>query len=1334
MKLFLSAVFFCFIPTLIWSQQFSKRSDLGDLAVLTNTTGIAVADYDGDHDLDIFVVAKKDYSAIQPSTWSRLFRNNNDGSFTDVTREAGFANLHDRNLNDPGWELGVKMGASWGDFDNDGFPDLLLTNYNSIQLFKNLGDGTFTEVSQAVGFPASNDCYYYSALWWDVDRDGWLDLFAPNWLGCTGNQYYHNNRDGTFTEIAEQINLQGNIEGGLMSIPIDANLDGLWDIYVANDFDVNQLYIQNQDGTFSEQSQSYQVDYNGNDMGIALGDYNNDGRYEIYITNISENRLMVPNSDHTAYENLAEQKGILNTYWGWDTRFVDVDLDGDEDLIALNGYESDNFFYSVLKENFLFRTDITEGQTEFTDISVEAGIHENGNSISMATFDYDNDGDHDLLISNTDDRPFFYENTRIHRDNSESANWISLHLKGTVSNADGLGSELIVWTNGNAQRRLYYGAGFMSQSLQAVHFGLADAQQIDSLVIRWNNGLIETYFDLPANKHIQLVENQGYTILELTDQKIWGCTQAMACNFDDEATIDDGSCFLAMAPEIVGPSLVPYLSRQTYSCPIVDNAMYNWSISHGEILSGQGTSTVEVKWEMAEAGELRVFAETPSCRSETATLSIDLHLGEDPQYSVARYWNEALLLAIRNDFARPTVHARNLFHTSVAMYDAWAAIDPIARNFLLGQKVGEFESEFSGFSPIIPAAEAKDMAISYAAYTLLRARFFRSPGSEQTLPFFDRLMGELGYDIAYSGTDYPSGNPADLGIYIANTLIEFGFQDGSNEQANYSNRFYESANPPLIPNQSGNSTDIDPNRWQTLALETFIDQSGNLIEGSTPEFLSPEWGAVIPFALSNNDAITYQRAGQTYRVFHDPGAPPYFENELEDNLQNPYHWGFALVALWGTHLSKDDGVLWDISPTGIGNLILQELPTEYNQYPDFYELMEGGDNSPGHRQNPATGRAYESQYVPRGDYARVLAEFWADGPDSETPPGHWFVILNKVSDHELLEKRLGGKGAVLPDLEWDVKSYFILGGTMHDAAIAAWSVKGWYDYIRPVSAIRYMAELGQSSDPEQANYHPEGMPIIPDRIELVAENDPLAGPRGEHIGKIKLYSWLGHQNINDPATEAAGVGWILAENWMPYQRISFVTPPFAGYVSGHSTFSRAAAEAMTLLTGDAYFPGGMGEFIAYKDEFLVFEDGPSQDVRLQWATYRDASDQCSLSRIWGGIHPPADDIPGRFIGEQVGKDAFAFAIPYFYPLAGLDDGLPQVVFPNPTAGASPITITGTTEGMDYQLYDFTGRRLADPIANFQPGLNCTRLEVGNLPSGNYVLMSEEKSWVFSVGQ
>ncbi|MEZ4686875.1 MAG: hypothetical protein R3B47_12660 [Bacteroidia bacterium] len=160
---------------------------------------------------------------------------------------------------------------------------------------------------------------------------------------------------------------------------------------------------------------------------------------------------------------------------------------------------------------------------------------------------------------------------------------------------------------------------------------------------------------------------------------------------------------------------------------------------------------------------------------------------------------------------------------------------------------------------------------------------------------------------------------------------------------------------------------------------------------------------------------------------------------------------------------------------------------------------------------------------------------------------------------------------------------------------------------------------------------------------MVQPGDTLAGTLNEHVGKIKIRSWRGHDYVNDPAQDTAGVGWILVENWWPYQRATFVTPPFAGYVSGHSTFSRAAAEVMTLITGDEYFPGGMGEFVAKRDSFLVFEKGPSQTLTLQWATYRDASDQCSLSASGEGYTPPVDDMAGRHIGMRLGPQAVQLA-------------------------------------------------------------------------------------------
>ena len=176
------------------------------------------------------------------------------------------------------------------------------------------------------------------------------------------------------------------------------------------------------------------------------------------------------------------------------------------------------------------------------------------------------------------------------------------------------------------------------------------------------------------------------------------------------------------------------------------------------------------------------------------------------------------------------------------------------------------------------------------------------------------------------------------------------------------------------------------------------------------------------------------------------------------NITNPgglseeYKWGHSLVSIWSSHLDPDDGVMWDISPASIGDIPVSEYPTDILGLRDFYNTFEGGDPGTGHSVNPKTGLPYEPQVIPRGDYARVLAEFWADGPDSETPPGHWFTLLNYVNDHPELEKRYRGQGEILDNLEWDVKAYFILGGTMHDVAITSWGIKGWYDYI----AVRFL--------------------------------------------------------------------------------------------------------------------------------------------------------------------------------------------------------------------------------------------------------------------------------------
>lgn len=634
------------------------------------------------------------------------------------------------------------------------------------------------------------------------------------------------------------------------------------------------------------------------------------------------------------------------------------------------------------------------------------------------------------------------------------------------------------------------------------------------------------------------------------------------------------------------------------------------------------------------------------------TLSSAISFG---QGSVAREFNEILLNAIRNDISRPTVHARNLFHTSIVMYDAWAVYEEEHETYFLGNGLGEFVCPFDGISAQSDVELAQETTLAFAMYRLVRHRFQNSTtAGPQTNFFLNQKMEELGLDPDFTDTDYSTGSAAALGNYLGQQMINFGATDYANEDIDYGNLHYEPVNDSLRMSRindltgdfiqyPGNPTLVDPNRWQPLHFEVFIPQSAtDTIGDFIPEFLNPEWGSVVSFALSEDDLSVYPDGDFDYKVYHDPGPPPYLTQGVGLGMDDPFTYGMVQVIIWSSHM-KDDGVLVDISPASLGNLDINTFPTDHNSYGNFYDLFNGGDLGGGYDVNPVTGMPYEPQYVKRSDYSRVLAEFWADGPDSETPPGHWFTLLNYVSDHPDFEKKWRGKGEILDDLEWDVKSYLLMGGGMHDAAVAAWGVKGYYDFIRPVSAIRWMGDQGQCTDPDLPSYSPDGLPLIQDYIELVDEFDPLAGEENENVGKIKVKAWKGPAYIDDPEEDVAGADWILSEFWWPYQRPTFITPPFAGYVSGHSTYSRAAAEIMTLMTGDAYFPGGMGEFNAEQNEYLVFEDGPSEDVVLQWATYRDASDQCSLSRIWGGIHPPCDDIPGRFIGFEIGHDAFAFA-------------------------------------------------------------------------------------------
>ncbi|MEM8488824.1 MAG: T9SS type A sorting domain-containing protein [Bacteroidota bacterium] len=701
---------------------------------------------------------------------------------------------------------------------------------------------------------------------------------------------------------------------------------------------------------------------------------------------------------------------------------------------------------------------------------------------------------------------------------------------------------------------------------------------------------------------------------------------------------------------------------------------------------------------------------------------------EAQDHSIARQWNEVQIEAIRGDTPRPTVHARNLFHLSAVMYDAWAVYDPMARTYILDNTYGSETCAFDGITIPADVTADRDEAISYAAYRLLSHRFANSPGATESLASFDDLMMQLGYDTAVTSTDYEMDGAPALGNYVSQCMIDAGLQDGSNEVNDYATTDYEPLNEPLVVGLPGNPSISDLNRWQPLVREFTIDENDNVVPGPTPGFLSPEWGIVTPFALSADDLEIFSRDGVDYWVYHDPGAPPQLETSTADVISD-YLWNFSIVAMWSSHLDSDNEVMWDISPATQGNTPVSSWPTTSEEYRAFYDFENGGITAnQGHDMNPATGMAYEPQMVPRGDYGRVLAEFWADGPSSETPPGHWYTLFNEINDNPALEKKFAGQGEVLENLEWDVKGYLLLGAALHDVAVSVWGIKPWHDYIRPVSAIRAIAALGQSSDPMGVNYNENGIMLVDGHIEMVEAGDPLAGENDVNVGKVKLFAWRGPDYIDDAATATAGVDWILAENWWPYQQPSFITPPFAGYVSGHSTFSSAAAEILTLFTGDAYFPGGMGEFSFAENEYLIFEDGPSMDITLQWATYRDASDEASLSRIWGGIHPPIDDIPGRAIGIEIANDVFEYAGQFFSGMVtSVEDDLPSedrlsvTVFPNPVAKAQQVnlSIANQVSDVDVKVFNVLGQEvMSKRVSGFNRSV---KLDVGSLASGVYLV-------------
>ena len=1149
--------------------------------------GFAASDVDGDGFIDLYLVAKGD----EPNP---LFINNGDGTFSQRAADFGLDLTHNGS------------GPTFADVDGDGDRDLFLGGLDGERhyLMRN-DDGFYTDVTDTSGIDltARNTM---SAAFSDYDLDGDLDLFLSHWSADGGTDtetLWRNRGDGTFESYSVESGIAAQLLGDAPGVQPNQDLidhtftpnlsdidnDGDPDLLFAADFGTSRSFLNNGDGTFSLITENESVLNDEFGMGAAVGDYDNDGDMDWFVTSILGTVNAAPATGNRLYRNdgagnfedVTETSGVRDGHWGWGACFADLDNDGHLDIFHTNGWTLDEYANdpAVLMH--------ANGDGTFTERAIDLRIQDRDQGRGVACLDFDQDGDQDLAIYNNSENRL-----RLYRNNLVNDNhYLLVRLRSETSNTLGVGARVTVTTDETTLvREMRSGSNFVSQNPTEIHVGLGTDDVVD-VEVQWPDGRTSGLNDVQADQLLTLVQ-PATSDLRVTVMSGSG----------------DGRYESGDVVEI------------TADIPADAYHFSHWS-STGDDGVFADSSAISTTFTVPDA-------------SITITANYIPGAGPDDEVSVARRWNEVLLQAIRNDFARPTVHARNLFHTSAAMYDAWSLFDPVSAPWLVGRTRNDVAC-----AEVVPEdvddVNERDTAIGVAAYRLIQHRFRAAPGFSGIRRDTDALAGFLGIDLTGAS---PVGSGRALGEHIANCFIDYGLSDNANEAQGYANSFYEPVNPPLLPEQPGNPDVVDLNHWQPLTLSTSIDQAGNIVD-DTPSFLGAEWGRVTPFAISPSDLTIYNPGVEEYWVYHDPVPPP-LVNGVDADI---YRWAFSLVAVWGSHLNPDDGVLIDISPAAVGNI--SSYPATYDEYDQFYDLLEGGDPSTGYATNPATGAPYVPQMVPRGDYGRVLAEFWADGPESETPPGHWFVIANTVNEHPLLQRRFEGVGNELDRLHWDVLTYFMLGGAMHDSAIAAWGIKGYYDYIRPISALRALADLGQSTEVTEASYNEDGIPLIEGYIELVQNGDPLSGDDNEHVGKIKFYSWRGPSFIGQDG-EPAGVGWILAEDWWPYQRPSFVTPPFAGFVSGHSTYSRAAAEVLTALTGDPFFPGGMSGFEAPKDQFLVFERGPSVDITLQWATYRDAADQCSLSRIWGGIHPPVDDIPGRVIGEQVGLDAFAESLRY----------------------------------------------------------------------------------------
>jgi len=495
--------------------------------------GCAFFDYDNDGWMDIFILGGRKLSEIPPGASNRLYRNNRNGTFTDVTKEAG--------LLDAGWAVGVCVG----DYNNDGFEDLFVTYFGQNRLYRNNGNGTFTDVTKQAGLNSASVRFGSGCTFVDYNRDGWLDLFVANYAdvdlaklpkpsleqpncnfegvpvncGPSGlpmptHSLYRNNGNGTFTDVSKESGIAA-IRGsyGLTAVAFDVDEDGWPDIFVACDSTPSLLLMNNHDGTFREEALQRGLAFNDQGMemagmGAAVGDYDCDGHLDIVRTHFFNQPTGLYHSlGRGEFEDVTVQSGLIHEqrFVSWGVGLVDLDNDGYPDIFLVTGQvypelEPKYPKYPRRGPRLLFRN-LGDGRFQELDEESMPALASRHVSRGCAFGDFDNDGDLDILIMNQNEPPSLLRN-----DAPTGNRWIKIRLRGTKSNRSAIGAKVFVRFNGKLQvQEVLSQSSYVSSNDPRLHFGLGQADKVD-IEIRWPLGAIEIHKAIASNQLVTFCE------------------------------------------------------------------------------------------------------------------------------------------------------------------------------------------------------------------------------------------------------------------------------------------------------------------------------------------------------------------------------------------------------------------------------------------------------------------------------------------------------------------------------------------------------------------------------------------------------------------------------------------------------------------------------------------------------------------------------------------------------------------------------------------------------------------------------------------------------------